>query len=113
MSFYSLTEVTRRIRLDGLEVKEDEIETFVLRAWVRPEAEQRPDSFDEADIARIRLIIELQRDMSVNNEAMPVVLDLLDQLYGLRAQVDEMNALLKQLPEDLRSSIRAHLEDQR
>jgi chaperone modulatory protein CbpM len=35
-------------------------------------------------MARACLIRDLQRDLGVNEEAIPVILDLLDQLHGLR-----------------------------
>ena len=40
--------------------------------------------FDEADAARARLIDELRHDLAIDDEAMPVVLGLLDQLYYAR-----------------------------
>ena len=38
----------------------------------------------------MRLILELREDMAVNEEALPVVLSLLDQLYELRRRLREM-----------------------
>lgn len=44
-------------------------------------------SFDEEDLARARLIYELQEDFGVNDEAIPLILHLLDQLYYLESLV--------------------------
>jgi chaperone modulatory protein CbpM len=43
--------------------------------------------FDEEDLARIRLIYELQMDMGVNDEAIPVILHLVDQLNRVHIEV--------------------------
>ena len=53
-----------------------------LRArWVRP-AHPTETGLDELDLARLRLIATLQEDLGVNDAAVPVILHLLDQLYG-------------------------------
>jgi chaperone modulatory protein CbpM len=62
----------------------DELRRFVEERWVEPE---NGDGFGEVDVARVQLIIELRRDLSVNDDAMPLVLSLLDQVYALRRQV--------------------------
>ena len=36
--------------------------------------------FDDSDVARVRLIAELRNDLGVNEDAIPVVLRLLDQV---------------------------------
>jgi hypothetical protein len=40
--------------------------------------------FFEIDVARVRLIRDLREDLGVNDEGISVILDLLDQLHGLR-----------------------------
>jgi chaperone modulatory protein CbpM len=58
---------------------------FVLRClrarWVSPAFPEDPE-LDEQDLARLRLIATLQEDLGVNDEAVPVILHLLDQLYA-------------------------------
>ena len=66
-----------------VEVDETEINHWIAQSWVLPIEEEGQLLFDEADRARIRLIVELRRDLEVNDEAVPVVLRLLDQIYGL------------------------------
>ena len=41
-------------------------------------------SLSEIDIARARLIHDLKKNIGVNDEAVPLILDLIDQLHGLR-----------------------------
>jgi chaperone modulatory protein CbpM len=61
---------------------------FVIRCirahWISP-ASPSDSALDAEDLARIRLIHELMRDFGVNEEAIPVILHLLDQIYYLRS----------------------------
>jgi len=47
-------------------------------------------SFSEIDVARARLIRELQVDFGVNDEGVGVILNLVDQLYGMRRTLREL-----------------------
>jgi chaperone modulatory protein CbpM len=44
----------------------------------------------------VRLIRELRDELAVNEEALPVVLSLLDQLYALRRRVRAMGVVLRE-----------------
>lgn len=59
----------------------------LLARWVTPAFPEEVE-LDEADLARLRLIITLQEDLGVNDEAVPVILHLLDQLHA-RASSEE------------------------
>lgn len=55
-----------------------------LRAhWVLPAAPAEV-ALDETDLARLRLILDLKEDFGVNDEAVPVILYLVDQLHAHR-----------------------------
>lgn len=54
--------------------------------WVKPIAPEL-DELDEEDLARTRLIYELKEDFEVNDEAVSIILHLLDQLYYLRNEL--------------------------
>jgi len=95
-------------------IAEVEIEGTVLtawieRKWVMPIKQDGVYHFDDADLARARLIAELHRDLEVNDEAMPVVLRLLDQVYSLRKALSDLNQAIKALPEESRAQLRAEL----
>ncbi len=64
-----------------------DLERWIDNDWVRPDGPDGAYVFREIDIARIRLIRELRDDMNINEEALPVVLLLLDQVYDLRRQL--------------------------
>jgi len=86
-----------------------ELTIWIEQNWVLPVEEDRKYLFDSADVARVRLIADLRRDMGVNEEAMPVVLRLLDQVYSLRHALAGLTAAIKGLPEDARNQLEAEL----
>ena len=90
------------------EITKTEIRAWIDQSWVLPVEEEGQVLFDEVDRARIRLIVELRRDLEVNEEAIPVVLRLLDQVHSLRHALDELRQGIKELSEPAR----AELEDQ-
>lgn len=91
-------------------VGQDELRTWIERSWVLPVKRSGGYFFDDADLARARLIAELRRDMDITEEAMPVVLRLLDQVYGLRRALSDLNRAISVLPEDARETLRTELE---
>lgn len=109
MALLSLVEVVTAIRSEGIEIQQTEVEAFVQQSWVIPLQEQGGYFFDEADKARIELICELRRDMAVNDEAVPVILSLLDQLYGLRRTLGEIREAVRELPPDWRAHVEKRL----
>ena len=99
-----------RIQVRGL--TDDDILRWIDNAWVRPDGAPGHYLFREIDVARIRLILELRDEMQVNEEALPVVLSLLDQLYALRRQARQLaEAMGQAVPDELRQDIRGRLSD--
>ncbi len=66
------------------------IRKFILEEWIKP-SDPEELLFDQEDLARIHLILELQDDFGVNDEAVPIILQLLDQLHSLRGTVSRLN----------------------
>lgn len=79
---FTLLEVSK---LTGLELSR--IDAWIIKEWVVPEASE---ALDQEDIARLRLIHELQNDLGVNEEAIPLILHLLDQLCYMQAALFKM-----------------------
>jgi chaperone modulatory protein CbpM len=68
------------------------LDTWIEAGWLRPGGSQLSREFSDIDLARARLIGDLRRDLGINDEAIPVVLDLIDQIHGLRRLVRELVA---------------------
>jgi chaperone modulatory protein CbpM len=79
-------------RMSG--VDQADIERWIVNAWVRPDGRIGAWSFQEIDVARIRLIRELRDELAVNEDALPVVLSLLDQLHDTRRRMGQLLALM-------------------
>ena len=65
--------------------------------------------FREVDIARVELIRDIRRDFAIDDEAMPLVLSLVDQVYSLRRQLRRLCDALEAQPADIREAIRRAL----
>lgn len=88
--------MTERELLDRLgRLSVERLELCVTRAWVRPRQSERGQVFDDTDLARLRLIVELTEDMEVNDEAVPVILTLLDEVSTLRRRMRALDLALR------------------
>ena len=67
--------------------------------------------FDEVDLARIKLISELRRDLEVNDAAVPVVLRLIDQVHGLHRAIGDLHEAIEALSAEARQELEARLRE--
>ena len=86
-------------------VRLDDVQRWVEHAWVRPDGGPGGWLFQPIDVARIRLIVELRDQLSVNEEALPTVLSLLDQVYAARRQMRAIRAALDEVSVDAREAV--------
>ncbi len=91
------------------DLAETELVAWVERGWVRPEPTGEDWSFQEIDVARVRLIHDLRSHMDVNDEALPLVLSLLDQVYDLRGSLHRVLRAIDGQPAAVRRAILAAL----
>jgi chaperone modulatory protein CbpM len=66
------------------------LEVWIEEAWLVPAGTAAERAFSEADLARAELIRDLIQDLGVNDEGVGVILNLLDQLHGLRKALAEL-----------------------
>lgn len=84
---------------------EDDLRIWVREGWVRPAQGESGPVFDDLDVARLRLLCDLCVDMSLPNDAMPVVLTLLDRLHESRRRLRHLSDVIAQQPEPTRHAI--------
>jgi chaperone modulatory protein CbpM len=91
------------------EVAAPELGDWIARGWVLPAGEPPAWSFAEIDVARIRLIHDLRHMLGVEEETLPLVLGLLDQVYDLRHCLHAVLEAAGQQPEPVRNALLAAL----
>jgi chaperone modulatory protein CbpM len=94
-------------RVSGID--EVELRRWIDENWVRPAAAGESWIFEEVDVARIRLIYELRHELAIEEESLPVVLHLLDQVYELRRHLRAVRDALEEQPQSVRDAVRARL----
>ncbi|MDW9766511.1 chaperone modulator CbpM [Sinorhizobium meliloti] len=102
-----LTEKQVLEQFDAVTLKQ--LRQWVHSGWIVPAQGESGPSFDDVDVARIRLVCELRRDMNVNDDAVPIILALLDQLYGLRRELRTFATALSEQPDEVRRQLKQAL----
>jgi chaperone modulatory protein CbpM len=84
-----------------------ELRDWIERGWVLPSGEAPDWRFAETDVARIRLLHDLRHVIGVEEETLPLVLSLLDQVYDLRRRLRAVLEAAEQQPQEVREALRA------
>jgi chaperone modulatory protein CbpM len=71
------------------------LDSWVAEGWLLPRRHGDTPHFNDIDVARAQLILDLGRGMGVNPEGIDVILALVDQVHGLRRTV---RTLLEEQP---------------
>lgn len=74
------------------------LDVWIEQGWLIPGGTELEQLFYETDLARAQLIRDLIEDLGVNPEGVGIVLNLLDQLHGLRAALARLTAALDNSP---------------
>jgi chaperone modulatory protein CbpM len=83
----------------------EDLTVWIERRWVLPARQGKEWAFDAADRARIRMIMDFHEDLAIDDEVMPVVLNLIDRLHAARAELRGVLAAIAELPELEQDSI--------
>ena len=86
-----------------------ELTRWVEKRWIVPDQEGGLWRFHEVDVARVELILDIRREFAVDDEALSLVLGLLDQVYSLRRQMRRLCGAIEAQPADIRDAIRQAL----
>jgi len=92
--------------LDGAE-----LEQWIEARWVLPERVASGYVFHEIDVARVHLIVELRHELMIDADAMPVILNLLDQVYALRSRLKRVAAAIETFPPEIQARLREKLRE--
>jgi chaperone modulatory protein CbpM len=92
-----------------LEVRElsvHQLHKWIRLGWVRPERREGAALFHDVDIARVRLLNDLEHTLEFDDDTMPLVLSLLDQIHGLRNELRCLTLAVEEQPPQVRERIR-------
>lgn len=78
---YEITEIIELYQLDQIFIYE-----CIEREWIIP-SNTEEKLLDQEDIARILLIKDLKEVFEVNDESIPIILHLIDQIHGLKSRL--------------------------
>lgn len=68
----------------------EDLDRWIANEWVRPDGPAGHYQFRDIDVARVKLIVQLRNDLDIDEEALPVILSLMDQIYDLRRRLREI-----------------------
>jgi len=78
------------------------LDAWVEAGWIIPRQAEPEPIFSDVDLARAALIRDLRDDLGVNEEGIAVILDLVDQVHGLRRTLNGLLAEVHRLKDERR-----------
>jgi len=81
------------------------LEAWIEAGWLIPDRDGGTQRFTDIDLARAQLIRDLKHDLGANDESIPVILDLVDQLHGVRRTLHRLLSAVCAQPEATRRRI--------
>jgi chaperone modulatory protein CbpM len=84
------------------------LRVWVSEGWIRP-ADTEAKGYSEADLARAALIRDLVDELGVNEEEVPVILSLVDQIHGLRTELRVLVEAIGELSEESRAQLKERI----
>ena len=84
------------------------LRVWVAQGWIKP-AGAAAQNYSEADLARAALICNLEDELGFDEEDVPFLLNLIDQIHGLRAELKGLLDALEDLPPELRATVRMRI----
>ena len=71
------------------QLERETLEAWMQDEWLVPSQSAGELTFSDADVARAQLIRDLRSDLGINDEGVGVILNLVDQVHGLRRVLTE------------------------
>jgi chaperone modulatory protein CbpM len=100
-TLYSFRETV--LRVPGL--TEERLTRLVAAEVVRPVQGVAGDGFGQVDVARLRLACELCEGYALEDEALAMVMELIDRMHGLRRDLRVLADAVEAQPDEVRRAI--------
>jgi chaperone modulatory protein CbpM len=82
-TIYEITEIIQLYQIDEIFIYE-----CIKREWIVP-SDAEKTLLDQEDIARMLLIRDLKEEFGVNDESIPIILHLIDQIHWLKSRLEQ------------------------
>ena len=87
------------------ELNRTDLERWINDALIEAELHAGSSQLSDIQFARVRLICTLRYDMDVEEETLPVVLDLLDQLHETRDRLHTLSQAVLAQDADVKAAV--------
>jgi len=95
------------------ELSEEALAALTEAGIIQPVLASGEPRFRELDAARVQLAIELEDIFRLDPDALALVLSLIDQLNGLRGEMQAMLGALAEEPPETRARLRRVIQETR
>jgi len=99
-----MTTLDELLRLHG-SLTTMHVERWVARGLLRPVGQGDAWTFEQVDVARARLLVELADEIGFDDEAVETIIGLVDQVHTLRGQLDLLARAIAEQPPATREAI--------
>jgi chaperone modulatory protein CbpM len=82
--------INKREFMVRAQLEDNTLEAWIHEEWIVPAESAGEMTFSDADVARVQLIKDLKNDLGINDEGVGVILNLVDQVHGLRRVLTEL-----------------------
>lgn len=89
------------------------LDVWIEQGWLVPDTNAKGRTFRDADIARGRLILDLVQTMGLNEAGVDVVMELVDQVHGLRGTLRDLLDGIEAQSEEVQRRLLAEIEQPR
>lgn len=86
-------------------VRRPSLQSWIAAGWIHAPGGADASAFSEMDVARAQLIRDLAGPMGVNPDGVAVILDLIDQIHGLRRALRGLSMAVSMQDPDVRRRI--------
>ena len=82
-----------------------DLERWIRAALIEAELDADRPVLSETQVARVQLVCTLRFDMEVEEETLPVVLDLIDQLHDTRERLHRLSQAVLAQDEEVKAAV--------
>lgn len=95
------------------DLTEPRLSRYVALRVIQPVLSDHGDQFRDLDLARARLLTELSEFYDLDDDSLQLVIRLVDEMHGLRGELETLIAAISQEPDDARSRFIARVRELR